>query len=682
MTDGSRTIRDSLGAATAAERWARRLPVTAGVVILLVLMVVQLALTARWHSMTVDEGNHIYSGYMSWKEFDFGLNPEHPPLVKLLAALPLLDMRLQAPTPAGRYFKVDAYVGGRQFLLGNDQDAILFRARMAVALLAVVLAFVVFATAREMFGLGADFLALVLAVFDPNLLGHGALVTTDTAASCFLLASVYAFYRYVRRPSALRLAVTGLAAGLALGVKHNGMFVFPILGLLALYEVVRSLTVDREAGSRVWTRPVRLVAGLVATAAVSVVVLWAAYGFRYDARPAGTPLRPPMAAMLQRLEPAEANVVSTLARWKLLPESYLFGAADVRAVGEHYPSYILGAMYRHGVWFYFPIVLTIKSTEAMLALAVATLGALVFRRFWARREFVYLALPAAVCLAIAMSAHLNTGVRHILPVYAFLWPMLAAGAATLLRGRWTWVLVAAAVLHAGSSLATFHRHIPYANLFWGGPDNVHRLLTDSNADWGQQLRRVKQYLDGRKVTDCWFAYIGEGETRMAAWGIPCKPLPNLDALMFSSWEVVPETIDGSVLISADELSGYLTGPGPLNPFGDFQKLRPSANLDGGVLVYEGRFAVPRLSALTRRLNIGEILSSDPQAAVIEAREIVALDPENADSWITLGRALTAAGQNAEARAAFERAIRVAQTVEPEFQAAKIPRIEALMAPAS
>lgn len=97
-----------------------------------------------------------------------------------------------------------------------------------------------------------------------------------------------------------------------------------------------------------------------------------------------------------------------------------------------------------------------------------------------------------------------------------------------------------------------------------------------------------------------------------------------------------------------------------------------------MLIFDGHFSVPRLSALTRRVMITPLLTSDPEAAVKEANEIVALDPQNADSWTTLGKALQAAKQTQEAHTAFEHAIGVAQTVEPEFQQEKIPSIRKMM----
>ena len=168
-------------------------------------------------------------GTCRWKTGDFGLNPEHPPMVKMLAALPILNMPLRLPALQNREFKHEAFLGGKEFLFKNDADTMLFRARMAAASLTLLLALLVFLAGQEMFGTAAGFVALILLVFDPNQLAHGAFVTTDTGLTCFLFATVYCFYRFVKKPSIGRLLLVGLAGGLALASKHTGILIFPIL---------------------------------------------------------------------------------------------------------------------------------------------------------------------------------------------------------------------------------------------------------------------------------------------------------------------------------------------------------------------------------------------------------------------------------------------------------------------
>ncbi len=101
---------------------ARRWLVPGGVGVLLLILFLQLAFSTSRNSITWDEDDHIYAGYMSWKHGDFGLNPEHPPLVKLLGTLPLLNMRLTMPAQQNRFFKTEAFLNGKDFLFKNDPN--------------------------------------------------------------------------------------------------------------------------------------------------------------------------------------------------------------------------------------------------------------------------------------------------------------------------------------------------------------------------------------------------------------------------------------------------------------------------------------------------------------------------------------------------------------------------------
>ncbi|MFL6284386.1 MAG: phospholipid carrier-dependent glycosyltransferase [Pyrinomonadaceae bacterium] len=656
----------------------------AGVVSLVLILGLQLALSVRRESQTWDEGDHIFAGYASWMRADFGLNPEHPPLLKLLATAPLLTAPLRVPELQNRYFKEEAFLDGKEFLYRNDADAILFRTRMAAATLTLLAALLVFAAAREMFGTGAAFVAQALLAFEPNLLAHGALVTTDAGISCFMFATVYAFYRYAKAPSAWRLLLVGVAAGLALAVKHSGIFVFPVLFLLAACEVFRRrITVgnsdaDAEAATGTGRRALRYAASLVAVAAIALAVLWAFYGFRYQARPEGLQLNPPLAEYVGGLKPHEAWGISTLARWHALPESYLYGMADVRLTADFYTSYVLEKTYAHGVWFYFPVVFVIKSTLAFLVLLLLAAAAVLTRRLNCWREVLFLTVPPVFYFLVAMSAATNIGVRHILPLYVFL-SALAGGAAWAFvrwNRRWAYAVAALLLLHAASSGTAFPHYIAYSNELWGGPSNTYRYLSDSNADWGEQLKETKKYLDARGVKDCWFVYFAEGVAEPAYYGIPCKPLPTINTLWVNQRIEVPASIDGPVLVSASNLSGFEFGPGPLNPYEQFKRLRPTTVVGRGVFVFDGHFDLPLASALGRVQKAQNLLAEGQAGqALSEAQAAVALAPEAVQTRLMLGDALAASGRPTEARAEYERALSLAKSIEPEFQVRSVPDIE-------
>jgi tetratricopeptide (TPR) repeat protein len=277
---------------------------------------------------------------------------------------------------------------------------------------------------------------------------------------------------------------------------------------------------------------------------------------------------------------------------------------------------------------------------------------------------------------------MNIGVRHILVVYIFLYVLIGGAAwASIVKSRkWAYVVGVLLLVHAASSLLAFPNYIPYANELWGGPSQTHRYLTDSNSDWGQQLKSVKQYLDQRGVKECWFLYFAEGVAEPSYYGIPCKPLPTISTLWLNVPIDVPTSINGPVLISASNLSGVEFGPGSLDPYGHFKPVKPTAVIDNGVFVFDGKFDMPLAAAIikvqkARNLAEGKQL----EQALQEAQAAVALAPESIETQLALGDILRDMGQPQQARPIYEKALGLAKTIEPEFQIRSIPNIEQRLA---
>src|SRR6185369_16927597 len=134
----------------------------------------------------------------------------------------------------------------------------------------------------------------------------------------------------------------------------------PILLLLAICEII--LCVCKRNHESIGRYTLNLSGSLVLITIIGSVVLWSFYGFRYHARPMGLQMNPPLAEYVAGLKSYEAWPISTMARWHVLPESYLYGLADVKLTANYYTSYVLGKVYAHGVWFYFPIAFLIKTT--------------------------------------------------------------------------------------------------------------------------------------------------------------------------------------------------------------------------------------------------------------------------------------------------------------------------------
>jgi 4-amino-4-deoxy-L-arabinose transferase-like glycosyltransferase len=662
-----------------AEEASTRVPISrkwtwAAVFALLVIQALQVAFIVHRESLTFDEDNHIFAGYMMHKTADYGLNPEHPPLVKLLATLPLLGKNLWTPPLQGRDFKIESYLDGRDFLARNDgaSQRLVFRMRLTAGLLALALSLVVFLAAQEWFGTGAGLIALLLLIFDPNILANSALVTTDIGVSLFFLLSIYAFYRYIKQPTLLRLLLAGIAAGLLLATKHSGVLLAPMLLLLIGWEILCA-----PKGMR-GKLTLRLTGAFAAIVVIGVLVLWSFYGFRYAARPNGLSLSTSLHDYTAPLSHFNASAILTIARLHLLPESYLMGLVDVKRMAQFYPTFIFGTVYPHGQWWYFPILILIKTTLALLALVTLAFFAILTGRLSKRRELAFVLIPCLVYLGSAILAGMNIGARHILPLYVFASILAAAGivALSLTNRRWLWVGAALIVLHIASSLAAFPNFIPYANEAWGGQRNVHNLLSDANVDWGQQLLQVKQWQDKHPNEECWFAYFAHPEVNPATYGIHCHALPTIDTFWLGGADIVPPNIHGTILLSAGDLSGCEWPSSSMNPYRSFQSLHPAEMIDYGVLVYRGDFPTQQAAALSRAQHANQLLAAGkPEQALALAREAVAIDSEEILSQTALGDAASALGQKDEARRAYQAAIDSARHLEPDAQVSYIPDLE-------
>jgi 4-amino-4-deoxy-L-arabinose transferase-like glycosyltransferase len=647
------------------------------VVALFLLICCELFFSTRQESQVFDESGHLFAGFEYWKHGDFGVNPEHPPLVKLIAAVPLLPLHLKEPPPVPiPFFKVQDFIGASQFLYGADADTLIMRARVAVAcVFALGLALLILAAGYEMFDPQTALLALVLLAFEPVLLANGALITTDVGLACLFFASVFAFYRYVKSPSLARLAVCAIASGLTMAAKHSGALILPTLMILAACE----LLAGRRERTGASPYALRLSAAVATIAVVSYAMLWAFYGFHYTARPAGLQLVPSLVAYSAALQsPAEKSIIQFFAQHHLLPEAYLYGWIDILLIPGTRSTFVFGNLYSKGQWFFFPAMLLIKTTITLLVLV-----ALVpFARLWNhRREVLFLSVPPVFFLLVAIFSNLNLGVRHILPLYPFMIVLAAAAGWHLaMRSRIAAAVVAGLVLFAAvSSLHAFPSYLAYSNEAFGGPSHTYRVVTDANADWGQSLKWVKAYLDDHHVSDCWFDYyvpfIDPGYYK-----IGCKPLPSAMARFGMGPNVaVPSSISGTILISATEAEGLLWGPDVLNPYQVFKQRRPDALIGNVVLVYNGTFEVPLLAALSRaRAAYGYLRQQKMAEAIAEAQSAVKPAPDSAEVQAALAQVLMAAGQKAEGQQALATAIRLARTTHPDFQAQLIHYLEHLV----
>lgn len=666
--------------------------------LLLVAMTTQIVLSLRQQSSTWDECDHLFAGYMSLKVGDFALNPEHPPLAKMVAALPLLPLHLAVQPYQGRYFKWEAYLNGRELVFRNDPahggiypgDTLLYRARLSVMVFALLLASLVFFASWEMFGRSAALVALTLVTFEPSLLTNSGIVTTDCAVTCMIFAAVYALYRYIKSPSALRLLLAGVATGLALASKHSAILLPPVLILLAAGDLLRRWFAARTSSENSFSMrgaAFRTLGALTGILGIGVFVLWAIYGFRYRMVPGGPMVMPSLQATMASLPALDKKVILFAVDHHLLPESYLFGLGDVRRVAGNQPTYLFGHILASGVWYYFPIVLLIKLTVPVLLLLAEAMWAIVTNRIQ-RRELWFVIAPPAIFLGFALTSPLNVGIRHILPVVPFLLVLASAVAIALIR-RWRPFVYPVALLllwNVVSCLHAFPNYMAYSNELWGGPSHTRLYLSDSGVEWGQNLKWTKSYLDQHHIHDCYFAYFVAPFILPADYGIPCQPLPTLESRGMMEIEV-PPVIHGTLLISDSVLGGYELGSYVRNPYDSLFHSKPDDIIMNGVEVYHGDFSLPLASSMmyearARKLLRGdptENLKTDPWAATLAAQKAVEIAPDSLDGHILFGNALIALGRRQEAANEYHKAMAITDRMEPSAKIRAQQNLKTLLA---
>jgi len=461
------------------------------VFLLLALMGFSMFRAASMESQTWDEAIHISAGYIYWKTGDFRHNTDHPILSKLINTLPLLLLDLKIPDTAepGRIIQT-----GREFLYENTvpADRILFLTRSVTILLTLGFGLVLALYARRQFGDGPALLTLLLFTFDPNLLAHGHYVTSDMFVTVFVTLAVLAWGWYLERGGPWRLVAAGVLAGLALASKTSALALAPIL--LVVYLV------HSGKARRGWKHGLGSLAGLAAAALLTLSLIYslevvaAVRHFLWNAKDL-----PFVRQSLADDIDTRTELGKTLYRVALathLPSfSFLTGLLNiVNKVGTGHHNYLLGQLSDVGWWYYFPVAMLVKTPVATLQVSLLSLAALRRRAAW---EYRLLLIPVVLFLGISMLSRVNIGLRHILPVYPFL---LLLGPAVLFRElkgklvRGFPILVGLVAFGIVAESAAIHPHyLAFFNVAAGGPKAGLRYLADSNLDWGQDLKHLKDW---------------------------------------------------------------------------------------------------------------------------------------------------------------------------------------------
>jgi hypothetical protein len=470
-------------------------------------------------SVTFDEVAHIGAGVSYWQKLDLRFNEEHPPLAKVIAAIPLILRGTRADYSHiswtnSTQFLPHAFLG--EWVFGewlltrwNDPVRTLAWARLPMLMLTLILGWVVFAYARKMGGDWGGLLSVAAYVSTPTFIVFGPLVLTDLAVTLFCLLTLWRFADLWQQPTRKNAALFGLCLAGALLSKFSSGLLFFAFGAFALSTRLLALpkTPQGKPELRAWRR-LRWQWTLKSTVLAAATVYCFYFLFSLNQSTDALYLIGHSAAWVP------------LRRLLMPPWLYLRGLV-VFAFGSSRPTFILGHGYPHGVWFYFPVMLVLKSPLGFLGLlALAPAIALEQKRHPRRLS----AIPKAealrwrvlwVSLAVFTSAclltRLSISIRHFSIPLILLILMLAPlprMIQSLHREAPSWARGATALTAflAASSLLTAARAYPNYFPFFNALTRSHPVYwwaSDSNVDWNQALPEVRKFADqrGLKVLD-------------------------------------------------------------------------------------------------------------------------------------------------------------------------------------
>ena len=477
--------------------------------VLLLLMAILAGGAALRESVTIDEVTHIGAGVSYWQRLDLRMNVEHPPLAKLLAALPLVLRGVRADYS---HFSWTFSERGFNSVLGqwsfghwlitrwNDPVSTVAWGRAALLALTLALGWLLYRCGMRLADGRGGLLALSAFVSTPAFLAFGPLVLTDIAIAFFSLLTLWTLAELWRAPGRAAVARFALAlAGALLSKFSAGLLLAACLafGWSLHWLPAADQRVD-DAQTRAWRRRGWRSTGKgILWAALLVYAVYLVFSWNQPSTNLAFLGSSPAALVLRRL---------------LMPPLVFGSGLAAFAVTASRPTFLFGHTYPHGVWFYFPVIFSLKSTLAFLGLLLLALAvALAARRrlpanaggiaeqmdlHW-RAVWVFLLVFGAASLLSPMTI----SIRHFTVPLALLILMLAplprllenlrqSGCKPAPAGAWLIVVL------AGASLLTVVRaypyYIPFLNsLSLGKPG--YRLVNDSNLDWNQGLPEVREF---------------------------------------------------------------------------------------------------------------------------------------------------------------------------------------------
>jgi 4-amino-4-deoxy-L-arabinose transferase-like glycosyltransferase len=489
---------------------------TTGVAVLLLLMMAVLAGgAARHESVTVDEVAHVGAGLSYLQKLDYRMNEEHPPLAKVLAAIPLVlrgahtdysDLSWSVSAGIFREYLAEWVFGHAVIAQWNDPYKTMLWARVPMLLITLLLGWVLFTYGTKLGDTWGGLLCLLAYATMPAFLVFGPLVLTDIVVTLFCVLTLWAFAGMWRNPSRAAVVKFGFAfAGALLSKFSSGLLFFCFLAFILSLRLRPGANLPADkAERRAWRR--KRFWCLVKGTTLAAVVVYVVYMVLSWNQPTDSfSLLPhfPASPLLRRL---------LMPLWTYLRGLFGFAIQSSR------PTYVLGHSYPHGVWFYFPVVFLLKSPLAFLALLVLALTIFVSGKQRLKREFTVvpermelhwraLWMFFIVFTAACILSRLDLSIRHFSVPLALLVLMLTPlprMLRSLQRSGWRmaqgarWITIALALALVFVAVRAYPFYFPLLNSLSMGRRG-YALVNDSNLDWNQALPEVERIVQQRGV---------------------------------------------------------------------------------------------------------------------------------------------------------------------------------------
>ncbi|MDP6801565.1 MAG: glycosyltransferase family 39 protein [Gemmatimonadota bacterium] len=528
-------------------------------------------------SPTFDETAHLGAGVSYVRAGDFRMNPEHPALPKLAAGAAALAAGARMPESSDAWRDGDQWAFGREVLYESPASwkRILFAARLPTVLAGLLLGFVVWVWTRAMAGAASAAVALGLFAFEPNIVAHSRLVTTDIPLALWVTAACACLWTARRTGRTRWVVAAGACFAASMATKFSAFSYAPVYAALALIP----------SPSRDLRRGFAHLGVLAGTGALlTLLVVWASYGLATDFASirsigmTGRGVHPEGMSLIRRI-PYE--VLATIP-WPSV--EFARGMKDVLLYTEGgHPVFLCGMRADHGWWWFAPVAFFAKTPLPVLALVLWGVSRIRGRH---RMDTLFLLLPVALVFATNMLARLGIGFRHVLPAMPFLLILAALPFRRGLPSSRVGVVIAGGLLlwHLGGSARVHPDYLSYFHEAAGGVSGGARILGDSSLDWGQDLSRATDALHRHGVDHAILCYFGTANpfAEEMRWQL----LPPTWEEGMDGWERLPESGPVWLAMSVTNLQGvYIRARRDEPPFPWLVEVEPEERV-GGIWLYD------------------------------------------------------------------------------------------------